>query len=941
MPLGRARERTRLIGRAAEIEALRAAFAGARLCTLHGPPGVGKTRLALSFAALVEREGRAVVLAELGEARSAADVAAAVAIALGIPLGAPRRTAAAEVGEALAARGEVLLVLDELEHAAAQAEEAIFAWLDAAPGLRVLATSRERLAAPGERTVPIAPLPDAAAVELFVERARAVRPAYDPQGEELAHVAALVERLDRLPLAIEITAERISVLSAGEMLRRLDEGIDAVIDEPGRRGARRVTMREAIGWSWALLDAAEQDAWAQCSVFRGGFDLAAAEAVVDLSRHRDAPRVATVIAALCRRALLVCGEAEDGASRLSSYAILHGFAAEKLREGGGAEAAEERHARYYVALAEGAARGAPYYGVSGAALGRLRRERDNLLAAFRSSVAARPALALRAAAALEPLLVIEGPYETHAAVLDAALAIQADAGEDGARADVLAAFWRMHALRGDQTRGEGALCEALAIARRSGDRAREADVLGFLGYMRRAVGQLDEARADVLRARQIAQDLGDHLREAAAARILGQLAASGGARRAAAEHFRAAAALARRAGVPRLAALSLLNLADARRDEGALADARAALAEAAEVLRSIDDRVHLVKVAVREGMLRRAEGRDAEADLRDALAGARFERDAQTEAAAEIELATTALDGGDARAAHRHLDEAGAILRDLDEPTLAARARRTAAWIACDAGDAATAQREAAQAIEAAQRAADVRLVQEARGAAAVIAAACGDLAGAREALAALAHDLGPDASPRLAAVLLAHLALLDASLDRAGDARTALARARAALAAVEDGEAQAVVAAVERVLSAPGGADASAARWASVRRIERLAPRRAPAGVTVEPDGRAFTIASRRVDLTRRGALRRILAALAEARLARPGTGLPVREIVRLGWPGEKMSPESATARVYMAVRTLRSLGLEGVLLTRDDGYLLDPAARVEVEGRREGAGI
>ncbi|MFT3767593.1 MAG: AAA family ATPase [Minicystis sp.] len=933
MPPRRARERTRLVGRTDEITAVREAFAGARLVTLHGPPGVGKTRLALRFADLAEREGRAVVFVELGEARSAADVAAAVAIALGVPLGPAGRAAAAEVGEALASRGALLLVLDEIEHVTAHAEATVFAWLDAAPDLCVLTTSRERIAAPGERTLPITPLPPGAAEELFLERARAVRPAYEPAGDELSQVTALVERLDRLPLAIEIAADRISVLSPGEMVRRLDEGVDAILDEPGRRGARRVTMREAIAWSWALLGAAEQDAWAQCSVFHGGFDLAAAEAVVNLVRHPDAPKVSAVIAALCRQALLVSDDTPGGGSRLYSYEVLQSFAAERLREGGGAEVAAERHARYYVALAEDAARGAPY-GASREELGRLRRERDNLLSAFRFCLASRPALALRAAAALDPLLLSQGPHETHVEVLEAALALPESAGDEGARADVIRSRGRLHALVGEQGKAEGALLAALAIARKIGDRTREADALGFVGYVHRALGRLDEARADVLAARQIAQDLGDRLREAAAERILGQIATSAGERRAAADHFRTAAALARRAEVPRLSALALLNLADARRDEGALADARAALAEAAALLEAIDDQVHRVKVAVREGALLRAEGRSEEAEvaLRGALAAARAVRDAQTEAAVEVELSALALDRGDARAAGRHADEAGAILRHIEEPALEARVRRLLLWIAADAGDVAAVPREAARAEEAARRAADRRLVQEARCAAAVTAT---DPHAARAQLAALADELGPDASPRLGAIVLAHLALLEASIGRADVAGATLSRARAALGEVEDEEARAVVRAVERALASDLGGDGAPPRHASLRCIARIAARRTPSGLIVEPEGRAFMLGARRVDLGRRGALRRVLAALAEQRIAQPGVGLPVREIVRVGWPGERMSAESATARVYMAVRTLRSLGLEGLLLTRDDGYLLDPAVAVEIASR------
>src|SRR3954469_3305627 len=144
----RARERTSFLGRADELAALPEAFRRGRLVTLHGPPGVGKTRLALRFADGVERAGAshpAVTFVDLTEAQSTEDLAVAVAIALGVPLPPAIRSrgAAAEVGQPLGARGEALLVLDELEHLVAFAEPTVGAWLDAAPALRILVTSRE------------------------------------------------------------------------------------------------------------------------------------------------------------------------------------------------------------------------------------------------------------------------------------------------------------------------------------------------------------------------------------------------------------------------------------------------------------------------------------------------------------------------------------------------------------------------------------------------------------------------------------------------------------------------------------------------------------------------------------------------------------------------------------------------------------------------------
>ncbi|MEU0403730.1 BTAD domain-containing putative transcriptional regulator [Streptomyces sp. NPDC006197] len=275
---------TSFIGRADELDSLAAAWDGRRLVTLTGPGGVGKTRLALEAAGTYEGP---VHLAELASVRGESTVAAAVLTALGaretqlwhapaVPPADPKDRFAALVEHCAGRR--MLLLLDNCEHVVAEAAELAQALLTRCPGVTVLATSREPLGVPGEEVRPLGPLPVDMALRLLGERGAAARPGFrvaeDPEAAE-----EVCRRLDGLPLAIELAAARLRMLSVRQIADRLDDRFRLLTSGARTVLPRQQTLRAVVDWSWELLDEAERAVLRRLAVFTGGCDLTAAETV--------------------------------------------------------------------------------------------------------------------------------------------------------------------------------------------------------------------------------------------------------------------------------------------------------------------------------------------------------------------------------------------------------------------------------------------------------------------------------------------------------------------------------------------------------------------------------------------------------------------------------------------------------------------------------------
>lgn len=396
------------VGRDAETAALAAWWSGEeRLATLLGPAGAGKTSLAGRFAwdHRLEVSGGAW-FCDLSRARAPEDVAIAIASARGLHFG-PDAEVVTAVGEALAAGGPTLLVLDNFEGVVECAVPAVSAWLEGAPLLRLIVTSQARLRATGEHLIELGAMSPADGVALFEARARAASAGFVVTDELRPTVEALVERLDGLPLGIELAAARMDVLTPEGLIERLDQRF-GLLNRPNRDGLERhASLEGAIDWSWSLLQAVEQAALAQCSVFVGSFNLDAIEAVLDLGPDVD---LLGVVSALRERSLL----RQDG-GRFNHFQSVRAYAATRL-EGDARDAAWRRHAVFYVERGTLLARQLTLVGGGEDAI-ELRHESANLRAVADRFAATDPLLAARAIAAVHALLKIRGPAVQHRELL--------------------------------------------------------------------------------------------------------------------------------------------------------------------------------------------------------------------------------------------------------------------------------------------------------------------------------------------------------------------------------------------------------------------------------------------------------------------------------------------------------------------------------------------
>lgn len=418
------------VGREAEMEALLGALQAGRITTLLGPGGTGKTRIASELATrYLTRWPGGAWFCDLAPARTRMDVLVQLASSLRFPLSVDvtEATAAQAAGRNIAALGRSLLVLDNFEQLVGVAASTIGAWADTAPLVTFLVTSREPLALAGERVVELPPLDPEQAEALFIERATTVKSGFAPGPDDRAAIRTVVERLDRLPLAIELAASRVDLMSPRALAQRLDQRFRLLATTRSDLTGRQATLRGALDWSWDLLTPWEQTALAQCAVFRGGFTLDAAESVIDLGASPDAPWTLDVIHALRRKSLLRSepGQAE---ARLGLYETVLAYATEKLGTGEARRAVELRHGRYYAEVAEDSAAHLRLPDDI-AAIQRLRAELDNVLAAHERLLAVDPAVAIRAIASISPALEIFGPAPRYLEMIDAAVEAAERLGE--------------------------------------------------------------------------------------------------------------------------------------------------------------------------------------------------------------------------------------------------------------------------------------------------------------------------------------------------------------------------------------------------------------------------------------------------------------------------------------------------------------------------------
>jgi predicted ATPase/DNA-binding SARP family transcriptional activator len=359
---------TAFIGRVRELEELRALLAEARLLTLTGVAGAGKTRLALQVAtAAVAAYPNGTWMVELAPLRDGAQVPPALAAAIGVEtIGLNTPDAVEErLAYHLASR-ETLLLIDNCEHLVEPVASLIGRLVTHCPGVTVLATSRELLGVPGEVVWNVPPmslpgpgaasseLPDSDAVRLFCERARAVRPGFQLDSTSAAAVVRICRRLDGIPLALELAAARAQVLSPVQVADRLEDRFRLLTGRERSTVSRHRTLRAAIDWSYDLLSAREQSALAYLSVFPQSFDLEAAEAVMaDGAEDEGFIDSLDVLWRLVDKSLVVVLPGEHGSRRYRLLETIRQYGAAKLAEAGEQAAARRRHRDAFITRAEG------------------------------------------------------------------------------------------------------------------------------------------------------------------------------------------------------------------------------------------------------------------------------------------------------------------------------------------------------------------------------------------------------------------------------------------------------------------------------------------------------------------------------------------------------------------------------------------------------------
>uniref|UniRef100_UPI001E37BCC9 ATP-binding protein n=1 Tax=Streptomyces coriariae TaxID=2864460 RepID=UPI001E37BCC9 len=408
-PLGNLRARlTSFVGREADIAAIRGDLASARLVTLLGPGGAGKTRLSQEAAETVRDTARdGVWLAELAPVADPDAVPQAVLTAVGaretVLYGAgaeEMRVAAERHDDPLerlvehCARRRMLIVLDNCEHVVEAAARLVEELLARCPEVTVLATSREPLGVPGEVLRPLAPLPERVALRLLADRGAAARPGFRPDADDdtAAACAEICRRLDGLPLAIELAAARLRMLTPRQIADRLDDRFRLLTSGSRTVLPRQQTLRAVVDWSWDLLDEDERDVLARLSVFARGCDLAAVEAVCGpaaASRAgHDSLASLDLLASLVDKSLVVAAPDPRGDMRYRLLETVAEYAGERLDESGRRAAAERAHLTYYRELArttEPLLRGPGQRD----AIDRFQLEYENLRTALGRAVAAR------------------------------------------------------------------------------------------------------------------------------------------------------------------------------------------------------------------------------------------------------------------------------------------------------------------------------------------------------------------------------------------------------------------------------------------------------------------------------------------------------------------------------------------------------------------------
>jgi predicted ATPase/Tfp pilus assembly protein PilF/predicted Ser/Thr protein kinase len=661
---------TPLVGREEELEAVLALLRQpTRLVTLSGLGGSGKSRLALEAATIMQAELDETFFVDLTPVHDAELVGSTIADALGIRQ-APSRPLADTIAERVAGRS-VLIVLAHFEQVL-PASGLVAELLAAAPTLKVLATSRTLLRIRGERefSVPPLPVPDGAvtaespAVQLFVQRAQDVKPSFELTDANLPAVVEICRQLEGIPLAIELAAARVKLLTPEQIVSRLGEKRLSFLSGGG--GEQRETLRDAIDWSYNLLDEGGRSLFARLGVFVGGASLETAEAVAGQSLGLEFGEVLDGVAALVDNGLVRQFEGADGEPRFRMLETIREYALERLAEAGDLEDARNRHLNRYVQLAEAAE---PELTRAGQAawLERLTEENDNIRAALAWSFeSGQVELGLRLAGALVRFWSIRGLMTEGRRWLTETLAASTGV-EPGVLAKAYFAAGFAALGQGDYPQAMPFFEESLELAREAGEARLEAQALQQIGWLVMTQGKTEEARELAGHALDVAREIGDKLVQSGALNILAEIAAEEGDDSTANGLYEQSLALRRELGDKRLIANSVLTLGRAELTRGDHARASVLLLEGCALARELDDTwsvsvalINLGRVALRNG-----EFAEASRDFANSLKLAKERGDKRVAAECLQGLAAVATVEGDGARAARLFAAGEALLEAI------------------------------------------------------------------------------------------------------------------------------------------------------------------------------------------------------------------------------------------------------------------------------------